>query len=198
MQLTPVNINYDNESVTSGLLEYRKKIDKLLHGLTDDLENYGLNCVVAKFCEMTNLIAEIDVKTGKSLIDEGICILIRIIEPFLPHLAESLWQGIGGQPWAKADESLLVDDTVTIAVQINGKLRKTIKVAINLPQAESLASLVDNILGSISYKLKVGVGYEITSQIIGAVGVTAGGQLSGIKALQTSDATLEVGIRYNF
>ncbi|MFP3033436.1 MAG: hypothetical protein ACEY3M_20840 [Wolbachia sp.] len=60
------------------------------------------------------------------------------------------------------------------------------------------ASLVDNILGSISYKLKVGVDYEITPQIIGAVGVTAGGQLSGIKALQIPDATLEVGIRYNF
>ncbi|WP_353273917.1 hypothetical protein [Wolbachia endosymbiont (group A) of Ennomos erosarius] len=59
-------------------------------------------------------------------------------------------------------------------------------------------SLVDNILGSISYKLKVGVDYEITPQIIGAVGVTAGGQLSGIKALQIPDATLEVGIRYNF
>ncbi|GFR23685.1 leucine--tRNA ligase [Trichonephila clavata] len=66
----------------------------------------------------------------------GICILIRVIEPFIPHLAESLWQEIGGQPWPKADESLLVDDTVTIAVQINGKLRTTIKVAINLPQEE--------------------------------------------------------------
>ncbi len=59
-------------------------------------------------------------------------------------------------------------------------------------------SLVDKILGSISYKLKVGVDYEITPQIVGAVGVTAGGQLSGIKALQIPDATLEVGIRYNF
>lgn len=60
--------------------------------LTDDLENCILNCLVAKFREMTNLIAEIDVKTGKSLIDEGICILIRVIEPFMPHLAENLWQ----------------------------------------------------------------------------------------------------------
>lgn len=59
-------------------------------------------------------------------------------------------------------------------------------------------SVVDKILGSISYKLKVGVDYEITPQIVGAVGVTAGGQLSGIKALQIPDATLEVGIRYNF
>ncbi|MCA4774468.1 leucine--tRNA ligase, partial [Wolbachia endosymbiont of Mansonella perstans] len=113
MQLRPVNIHYDNENVTAKLLEYRKKIHKLLHGITDDLESCRLNCVVAKFHEMTNLIAEIDVKNGKSLIDEGICILIRVIEPFIPHLAENLWQEIGGegmlclQPWPKAVESLL-------------------------------------------------------------------------------------------
>ncbi|MCM1001368.1 MAG: leucine--tRNA ligase, partial [Wolbachia endosymbiont of Melophagus ovinus] len=48
MQLRPVNTNYDNENVTDQLLEYRKKIHKLLHGLTDDLESCRLNCVVAK------------------------------------------------------------------------------------------------------------------------------------------------------
>ncbi|MGL9717299.1 MAG: hypothetical protein ACR5K9_01100 [Wolbachia sp.] len=58
--------------------------------------------------------------------------------------------------------------------------------------------LVDKILGSISYKLKVGVDYEITPQIVGTVGVTMGGQLSGLKAKQIPDATLEVGVRYNF
>ncbi|GFR24457.1 uncharacterized protein TNCT_413561 [Trichonephila clavata] len=60
------------------------------------------------------------------------------------------------------------------------------------------ASVVDKILGSISYKLKVGVDYEIAPQIVGAVGVAVGGQLSGIKAKQIPDAILEVGIRYNF
>jgi hypothetical protein len=59
------------------------------------------------------------------------------------------------------------------------------------------ASLVDNILGSISYKLKVGVDYEIAPQIVGAVGIAVGRQLSGIKAKQIPDAILEVGIRYN-
>ncbi len=59
--------------------------------------------------------------------------------------------------------------------------------------------LVDKILGSISYKLKVGVDYEITPQIVGAVGITMGGQLSGFKPpIQIPDAVLEVGIRYNF
>ncbi len=61
------------------------------------------------------------------------------------------------------------------------------------------ASVVDKILGSISYKLKVGVDYEIAPQIVGTVGITAGGQLSGFKPpVQIPDAILEVGIRYNF
>ncbi len=60
-------------------------------------------------------------------------------------------------------------------------------------------SIVDKILGSISYKLKVGVDYEITPQIVGAVGITMGGQLSNFKPpIQIPDAVLELGVRYNF
>jgi leucyl-tRNA synthetase len=156
------------------LLEYRKKIHKLLHGLTGDLESCRLNCVVAKFREMTNLIAEIDIKTGKSLIDEGICILIRVIEPFMPHLAESLWQEIGGegmlylQPWPKADEPLLIDDMVTIAVQINGKLHTTIKVAINLPQEELKKIAVNSVSSKIDQN-KVCAVYTVLNKIVNIV-----------------------------
>lgn len=132
------------------------------------MENCRLNCVVAKFREMTNLIAEIDVKTGKSLIDEGICILIKVIEPFIPHLAESLWQEIGGQPWPKADESLLIDNMVTVAVQINGKLRATIKVATDLPQEE----LKKIATGSVSNRIdqsKIRTIYAIPNKVVNIV-----------------------------
>ncbi|WP_264704529.1 leucine--tRNA ligase [Wolbachia endosymbiont (group B) of Apotomis betuletana] len=174
VQLRPVNIHYDNENIVGKLLEYRKKIHKLLQGLTDDLENCRLNCVVAKFREMTNLIAEIDVKTGKSLIDEGICILIRVIEPFMPHLAENLWQKIGGEgmlylkPWPQADESLLIDNMVTVAVQINGKLRATIKVETDLPQEE----LKKIATGSVSNKIdqsKIRTIYAVPNKVVNIV-----------------------------
>ncbi|OJH31044.1 hypothetical protein Wxf_02573 [Wolbachia endosymbiont of Armadillidium vulgare] len=75
------------------------------------------------------------------------------------------------------------------------------KEAPALLAAEKLpgSSLVDKMLGAISYKLKVGVDYEVTPQIIGTVGMTMGGQLSSFKPpLQIPDAMLEVGIRYNF
>ncbi|WP_425384286.1 leucine--tRNA ligase [Wolbachia endosymbiont (group B) of Eupithecia inturbata] len=174
VQLRPVNIHYDNENIVGKLLEYRKKIHKLLQGLTDDLENCRLNCVVAKFREMTNLIAEIDVKTGKSLIDEGICILIRVIEPFMPHLAENLWQKIGGEgmlylkPWPQADESLLIDNMVIVAVQINGKLRATIKVATGLSQEELKKIATDSVSNKIDQS-KIRTIYAVPNKVVNIV-----------------------------
>lgn len=60
------------------------------------------------------------------------------------------------------------------------------------------SSIVDKILDSISYKLKIGVDYAITPEIVGGVGITVGGQLSGLKAKQIPDAVFELGVRYNF
>lgn len=58
---------------------------------------------------------------------------------------------------------------------------------------------IDKILGAISYKLKVGVDYEIAPQVVGTAALTVGGQLSGFKPpIQIPDAMLEVGVRYNF
>ncbi|MDG7056472.1 MAG: leucine--tRNA ligase [Wolbachia endosymbiont of Meromenopon meropis] len=174
MQLKPITVNYDNTNVTGELLEYRKKIHRLLYRLTDDLENCRLNCVVAKFREMTNLITEIDVKNGKSLIDEGICILIRVIEPFMPHLVESLWQEIGGKnmlclkPWPQAIKSLLIDKMATVAVQINGKLRTTIKVEIDLSQ-EELKKIAINSVSSIIDQNKIHAIYSVPNKIVNIV-----------------------------
>lgn len=86
-------------------------------------------------------------------------------------------------------------DIDPVKLYVSGGLGGYLQV---MPFSFGEGEVVDKILGSISYKLKVGVDYEITPQIVGAVGITAGGQLSGIKALQIPDATLEVGIRYNF
>jgi leucyl-tRNA synthetase len=174
LSVIPASTTRITSNHTGKLLEYRKKIHKLLHGLTGDLESCRLNSAVAKFRAMTNLIAEIDTKTGKSIVDEGVYILIRIVEPFMPHLAESLWQEIGGEgmlylePWPKADESLLIDDTVTIAVQVNGKLRNTIEVAINLSQEELKKIAVDSVSNKIDQD-KIRAVYIVPNKIVNIV-----------------------------
>ncbi|WFW29955.1 MAG: leucine--tRNA ligase [Wolbachia endosymbiont of Menacanthus eurysternus] len=177
IQLKPINIKFNNENITGQLLEYRKKIHKLLYELTNDLENCKLNCVIAKFRKMTNLIAEIDVKNGRSLIDEGICILIRVIEPFIPHLAGNLWREIGGnssttlclKPWPQAIKSLLIDDMLTIAIQINGKFRKTIRVAANNLDKEELKKMAINSVSNRINRNKIRSVYLIQNKIVNII-----------------------------
>ena len=77
----------------------------------------------------------VGVKRIKAVIDlEAIEALVVMINPMVPHLAEELWQGLGHptmlteQSWPEADPALLVDDTLTIAIQINGKLRSSIEM----------------------------------------------------------------------
>ncbi|WP_264336357.1 MULTISPECIES: hypothetical protein [unclassified Wolbachia] len=64
--------------------------------------------------------------------------------------------------------------------------------------AETKSETLDKILGAISYKLKVGVDYEVAPQIVGTAALTVGGQLSGLKAMTVPDIMLEVGVRYSF
>ncbi|BET35413.1 hypothetical protein wScaTNS_06260 [Wolbachia pipientis] len=64
--------------------------------------------------------------------------------------------------------------------------------------AEAQDNTLDKVLGAISYKLKVGVDYEVAPQIVGTAALTVGGQLSGVKAMTVPDMMLEVGVRYNF
>ena len=69
---------------------------------------------------------------------EAIEVLVKLIGPMLPHLAEEIWQLLGYSPsiteatWPKPDPDLLSSETVTVAVQVNGKLRSTLTLAANL------------------------------------------------------------------
>ncbi|HFB55240.1 MAG TPA: leucine--tRNA ligase, partial [Hellea balneolensis] len=65
-----------------------------------------------------------------------------VIAPFMPHLAEECWANLGGEnlvcdaPWPQADASLLVEDEITLPIQVNGKKRAEISVAKTIPKDE--------------------------------------------------------------
>ncbi|MCM1002315.1 hypothetical protein [Wolbachia pipientis] len=102
------------------------------------------------------------------------------------------------KPTAEEEPKLLVKDEIKPSVKNEITPPLTREITTTVADERKILPLIDKILGSISYKLKVGVDYEITPQIVGTVGITVGGQLSGLKALKMPDATLKVGIRYNF
>lgn len=120
---------YDTTPRTKPSLKSRQILHRCLNDLTNDLEKHRLNSAVAKLHEMTNLLY-----SDKRLLYEGFPILLVCIQPFIPHLAEHLSSLAGNnhliceKAWPKAEKGLLVNQTVIIAIQVNGKLRKTIEL----------------------------------------------------------------------
>ncbi len=118
-------------------------IDRALHraiaGIGADIDALGFNKAVAKVHELANAIEKASPSASR---DTAIETLIRLVAPMLPHLAEEAWaaRGLSGlvadAPWPEADPALLVEDSVTIALQVNGKLRDTITVAKGTDKAE--------------------------------------------------------------
>ena len=81
-------------------------------------------------------------KAGKAAQREAIMTLAQLMAPMTPHLAEEIWTAQGGDglittsSWPQADEAMLVDDTVTLPIQINGKRRAEIQVPADMPKEE--------------------------------------------------------------
>jgi len=101
--------------------------------VTDDLEKFRFNRAVARIRELTNAIDEIG-DAGDATQREAIEAAVRLLAPMMPHLCEELWQALGHQTllavesWPKADAALAIAETVTLAVQVNGKLRGTVEL----------------------------------------------------------------------
>jgi leucyl-tRNA synthetase len=116
----------------------RRAAHKTLHSVSQNLEGLRYNVAVAQIYELTHaLLAALD-KSDAGLhwaIRETAELLVQMIGPMLPHLAEDCWERLGynsllaDQPWPQPDAALLVDDVITIAVQVNGKRRDELTVA---------------------------------------------------------------------
>ena len=123
-------------------LALRRAAHKSIAGISTDIEAFHFNKAVARLYEFANIIdsAKVDDDSAKWALREALEIFVRLIGPMTPHLAEELWGALGHKslladsPWPLADDALLVDDTVTVAVQLNGKLRGTIALAKDAPK----------------------------------------------------------------
>lgn len=114
-----------------------RQIHRTIAAVTDDLEKFRFNSAVARVRELTNGVAELDrtVKGGDAVFRFGVGVIAQIINPLTPHIAEEMWELLGNTTilaqgaWPTHDPALLEDNVVTLAVQVNGKLRGTITVA---------------------------------------------------------------------
>jgi leucyl-tRNA synthetase len=114
--------------------DLRVATHKTVQGVTEDIEAFRFNKAVARLYELANALGALkpEGESDRLAQVEAAAYLVRMISPMMPHVAEELWQRLGGsrmlvdQPWPEADPALTVADSVTVAVQVNGKKRATL------------------------------------------------------------------------
>jgi leucyl-tRNA synthetase len=125
--------------------ELRRAAHKTLAKVGQNIEGLRFNVAVAQIYELANVLQAVLNKDGDGLpwaLREAAELIVQMIGPMMPHLGEECWARLGynsllaDQPWPQPEESLLVDDTITIAVQVNGKRRDELTIARSAVQAE--------------------------------------------------------------
>ncbi|MEL6686787.1 MAG: leucine--tRNA ligase [Pseudomonadota bacterium] len=134
-----------DSSAKGDALALRRAAHKALERITAGIEAFRFNTSVAQIYELTNALSKYEAQDAVRM--EALGILIRSIAPFMPHLAEECWATLGGDslcataPWPEVDPAMLVEDEITLPIQVNGKRRGEISVAKDLPKdaVEALA-----------------------------------------------------------
>ena len=143
--------------------ELVKLRNRLTYDITKRLENFALNTVVSGFMEYNNKLAEISKNGGVDL--KTIETYVTLLAPFAPHVAEELYEKLGhdtsvfSASWPEYDESKLVDDTIEIPVQINGKTKGTVVIAKDADKDSVIAAgkeaIADKLTGNIIKEIYV-------------------------------------------
>ena len=138
--------------------------NQTIDGVGSDIDKFQMNKAVARIREFSNAIEKFIKDSGElsnsAVLREAFETLAQMFAPMMPHLAEELWHLLGhteiiyNQPWPKVDASLLAGETVTIGVQVNGKVRAQITLPKDADKAafEKEALAQDNVQKAIDGK----------------------------------------------
>ncbi len=133
----------------------RKAAHRALAAVEEDIERLRFNRCVAHIYEFANALQEL-LARAKGIEEPGLSrafaeagrIFVQILAPMMPHLAEECWQALGAaglvaeNAWPAVDRSLLVEDAITLPVQVNGKKRADVTVARDADQAAIEAAVL--------------------------------------------------------
>ena len=121
----------NGEGVTAKL---ESAFHKTIKKVTSDIEEMKFNTAIASMMSLVNEIYD-----NGSLTKDEMMTLVRLLCPFAPHVCEEIWEQLGGEgfcsvaKWPEYDEAKTVDNTVEVAVQVNGKLKGTVLLPLNCP-----------------------------------------------------------------
>jgi len=142
--------------------EQMRLLHKTIKALTEDLDKLSFNTAISRLMEFTNEMTAADVRP-KSILEP----FVLLISPLAPHIAEELWELLGHtqslayEPWPSYDPALLVENEIEVPVQVNGKLRGKLKVAVDADQAtiETLARADSTVAANLAGKTIVKIVY---------------------------------------
>lgn len=116
----------------------RRQLHQTIAKVSDDLERrHTFNTAIAAVMELMNNLAKIQDTdaASRSLMQETLENIVLLLSPIVPHICHELWRELkpgtelSGQPWPKADDAAMIQDEITLIVQVNGKLRGQITIA---------------------------------------------------------------------
>ena len=147
-------------SDSAGTVE--KMVHKTIDAVSNDLDKFHFNKAVARIRELTNELDALGAnEKGSDWVRRlGLETAICLIGPMIPHLAEELWHSLGHEalladtPWPEADRGMLVEENVTVAVQVNGKLRGTLDLPKDSDEqvAKDAALALENVIQAVGGK----------------------------------------------
>ena len=147
-------------SDSAGTVE--KMVHKTIDAVSNDLDKFHFNKAVARIRELTNELDALGAnEKGSDWVRRlGLETAICLIGPMMPHLAEELWHSLGHEalladtPWPEADRGMLVEENVTVAVQVNGKLRGTLDLPKDSDEqvAKDAALALENVIQAVGGK----------------------------------------------
>ena len=144
-----------DDAASKGDDDLLRAMHKAIEDVTLGVESFGFNAAIAKLYGFTSVLAKS--KAGGAAKREAMRTLAQLMAPMTPHLSEEIWTMMGGAglvinaPWPVADPKMLVQDTVTMPIQINGKRRSEIAVAADMPkdEIEELALGLDVVVAAL-------------------------------------------------
>ena len=145
--------------------EMEKTRHKMVYDITSRLEAFSLNTVVSGFMEYTNKLIAIAKQNDGAVDKETIETATILLAPFVPHIAEEIWEKLGHEDsifhaqWPAHDEELMKDDEIEVPVQINGKTKAVISIPADISKEDAIAegkkAVADKISGNIIKEIYV-------------------------------------------
>ena len=143
-----INGDYEYATLTDSQKKLARKVHQTIKKVTKDIEvEQQFNTAIAGMMELYNVFSVTELEVNKpneaKLLKFVTSNFTLLLAPFVPHFAEELWERQGGtgsvffQKWPIADEKLTVEDSIELVVQVNGKIREKIQVAMNTSQLET-------------------------------------------------------------